>query len=146
MKNPINRIRFFKYLNCVILISSIILSFYSFKNKNSQNKNTEYSVDLIGYLGRYPISMHLDINEANDGDVKYVGHYVYNKIGNKIKLTGTWLMQPGTRTYINLLEYVGNIENGGFELLPNSYGEYKTLRGTWFGNGKTLKVKLKKIE
>jgi hypothetical protein len=66
------------------------------------------------------------------------------ELEKKIKLKGTWLMRPGTRTYINLIEYVENIETGGFELFPNSYGEYKTLLGTWFGNGKTLKVKLKK--
>jgi hypothetical protein len=86
MKNPTNRLLFFKYLNYVILISSIIFSFYSFKNKNSQNKNTEYSVDLIGFLGKYPISMHLDINEADEGDVKYVGFYGYNRIGKKNKV------------------------------------------------------------
>jgi hypothetical protein len=142
MKNRITLNRFLKYSYYIVSICTMLLSIYSFKDNNLN----EYSVDLTGYLGKYPITMHLNIVEEDNGDVQYIGYYVYNRIGKKIKLKGSWLMRPGTRTYMNLTEFVNNSETGEFELLPNNYGEYKTINGSWFGNGKTLKVNLRKIE
>ena len=102
-------------------------------------------VDFTGFIATYPISMRLNIKEKSNGNVTYTGYYYYNKVGTKIQLSGSWMMRPGTATYIELNEIVNGNYTGSFSLLPKTYGDYSTLTGTWSGNGKTLKVKLTKL-
>ena len=131
------------------IILSLLLSFslLVFASKGNKEKITsKYSTDLVGYIGKSPVFMHLKINETDNGDVKYSGFYTYVKIGQKIELKGSWYMRPGTATSIRLSESVkGNI-TGEFELMPTRYGDYSTLEGEWFGNGNHLKVSLKQIK
>ena len=101
--------------------------------------------DFTGYIATYPISMRLNINEKSNGDVTYAGYYYYNKVGTKIQLSGSWMMRPGTATYIELNEIVNGRYTGSFSLLPKTFRDYSTLTGNWFGNGKSLKVKLTKL-
>lgn len=101
--------------------------------------------DFTGYIATYPISMRLNINEKSNGDVTYSGYYYYNKVGTKIQLSGSWMMRPGTATYIELNEIVNGRYTGSFSLLPKTFRDYSTLTGNWFGNGKSLKVKLTKL-
>ncbi len=102
-------------------------------------------VDFTGYIATYPISMRLNIKEKSNGNVTYTGYYYYNKVGTKIQLSGSWIMRPGTATYIELNEIVNGTYTGSFSLLPKTYDDYSTLSGTWSGNGKTLRVKLTKL-
>ena len=53
-------------------------------DKDSDNTATPQSMDLHGYVGKYPITMHLDfdINNVN-------GYYFYNSGSSKLQLTGT---------------------------------------------------------
>ncbi len=102
--------------------------------------------DFTGYIATYPISMRLNIKEQSNGNVTYTGYYYYNKVGTKIKLSGSWIMRPGTPTFIELNEVVNGSFTGSFSLLPKTYGDYSTVTGTWYGNGKSLKVKLTKIQ
>lgn len=101
--------------------------------------------DFTGFIGSYPISMHLNIREQSNGNVNYTGYYYYNKVGTKIQLTGSWIMRPGAKTFIELNEIVNGNYTGSFSLLPTTYGDYSSLSGQWMGNGKTLKVKLTQI-
>jgi hypothetical protein len=110
-----------------------------------ENFTTITVVDFTGYIATYPISMRLSINEKSNGNVTYTGYYYYNKVGTKIQLSGSWIMRPGTPTFIELNEIVNGTYTGSFSLLPKSYGDYSTLTGNWTGNGKTLKVKLTKL-
>ena len=110
-----------------------------------EEKPTVTVTDFTGYIATYPISMRLNINEKSNGDVTYSGYYYYNKVGTKIQLSGSWMMRPGTPTFIELNEMVNGTYTGSFSLLPKTYGDYSTLTGTWSGNGKTLKVKLTKL-
>ena len=101
--------------------------------------------DFTGYIATYPISMRLNIKEKSNGNVSYTGYYYYNKVGTKIQLSGSWIMRPGTATYIELNEIVNGNYTGSFSLLPKTYEDYSTLTGKWSGNGKSLKVKLTKL-
>lgn len=110
-----------------------------------EEKPTVTVTDFTGYIATYPISMRLNINEKSNGDVTYSGYYYYNKVGTKIQLSGSWMMRPGTATYIELNEIVNGRYTGSFSLLPKTFRDYSTLTGNWFGNGKSLKVKLTKL-
>ena len=110
-----------------------------------EEKPTITVADFTGYIATYPISMRLNINEKSNGDVTYSGYYYYNKVGTKIQLSGSWMMRPGTATYIELNEIVNGRYTGSFSLLPKTFRDYSTLTGNWFGNGKSLKVKLTKL-
>ncbi len=110
-----------------------------------EEKPTVTVTDFTGYIATYPISMRLNINEKSNGDVTYAGYYYYNKVGTKIQLSGSWMMRPGTATYIELNEIVNGRYTGSFSLLPKTFRDYSTLTGNWFGNGKSLKVKLTKL-
>ena len=110
-----------------------------------EEKPTVIVADFTGYIATYPISMRLNINEKSNGDVTYSGYYYYNKVGTKIQLSGSWMMRPGTATYIELNEIVNGRYTGSFSLLPKTFRDYSTLTGNWFGNGKSLKVKLTKL-
>lgn len=115
--------------------------------QNNYPTNIEALVvkDFTGFIGSYPISMHLNIREQSNGNVNYTGYYYYNKVGTKIQLTGSWIMRPGAKTFIELNEIVNGNYTGSFSLLPTTYGDYSSLSGQWMGNGKTLKVKLTQI-
>lgn len=102
-------------------------------------------VDFTGFIATYPISMRLNIKEKSNGNVTYTGFYYYNKVGTKIQLSGSWIMRPGSATYIELNEIVNGNYTGSFSLLPKTYEDYSTLTGKWSGNGKSLKVKLTKL-
>ncbi len=99
--------------------------------------------DFTGFIGSYPISMHLNIRDQSNGNVNYTGYYYYNKVGTKIQLSGSWIMRPGSKTYIELNEIVNGNYTGSFSLLPTTYGNYSKLTGQWYGNGKTFNVKTK---
>ena len=130
-----------------IVIIIVSFSLFAFSGKENTDKVTsKYSADLVGYIGNSPIFMHLKINETDNGDVKYSGYYTYIKIGRKIELKGSWYMRPGTPTNMRLTESVKGNVTGEFELLPTRYGDYSTLKGEWFENGKTLIVSLKLIQ
>jgi|688.fasta_scaffold749836_1 hypothetical protein len=104
-----------------------------------------YKKKLYGTIGTLGVTMTLNINEKKDGDVDYTGSYSYNHVGKKITLTGSWLMKPGTATSISLTEKVGGKVTGSFILMPKSYGDYSTLKGTWSNSKKTLNVNLKEV-
>jgi hypothetical protein len=116
-----------------------------FSNIKEESPTTTV-VDFTGFIATYPISMRLNIKEKSNGNVTYTGYYYYNKVGTKIQLSGSWIMRPGTATYIELNEIVNGNYTGSFSLLPKTYGDYSILTGTWSGNGKSLKVKLTKIQ
>jgi len=134
-------------INNLILIIIVSFSLLALSSKGDLEKaSSKYSTDLVGYIGKSPIFMHLRINETDNGDVKYSGYYAYIKIGRKIQLNGSWLMRPGTPTKIKLTEKVKANITGEFELIPSTYGDYSTLKGLWFGNGKNLTVNLKQLK
>lgn len=140
-----------KYITVIVTFSYLIFSGWIVPNKSSTSHVADkYSavkvVDFTGFIASYPISMRLNIKEKTNGDVSYTGYYYYNRIGTKINLTGNWLMRPGTATYIELNEIINGNYTGSFSLLPKSYSDYSILKGTWTGNGKTLNVKLTKIQ
>lgn len=139
-----------KYITVIVTLLCLIFSGWTIPdNSSTSHVADKYSavkvVDFTGFIASYPISMRLNIKEKTNGDVSYTGYYYYNRVGTKINLTGSWLMRPGTPTYIELNEIVNGNYTGSFSLLPKSYGDYSTLTGTWSGNGKTWKVKLTKI-
>ena len=135
------------YITTFVLMSVLSFKYYSGNTKNGfPNEVLALSVkDFTGFVGSYPISMHLNIREQSNGNVNYTGYYYYNKVGTKIQLSGSWIMRPGTATYIELNEIVNGNYTGSFSLLPKTYDDYSTLTGTWSGNGKTLNVKLNEI-
>ena len=112
---------------------------------NREKPLKTYKKKLYGTIGTLGVTMTLNINEKKDGDVDYTGSYSYNHVGKKITLTGSWLMKPGTATSIKLTEKVGGEVTGSFILMPKSYGDYSTLKGTWSNSKKTLKVSLKEV-
>ena len=135
------------YITTFVLMSVLSFKYYSGNTKNGfPNEVLALSVkDFTGFVGSYPISMHLNIREQSNGNVNYTGYYYYNKVGTKIQLTGSWIMRPGAKTYIELNEIVSGNYTGSFSLLPTTYGDYSSLSGQWMGNGKTLQVKLTQI-
>lgn len=65
-------------INNFLLILLFSLSLSAFTTKKNVNKTTsKYSIELVGYIGKSPIFMHLKINETDNGDVKYSGYYTY---------------------------------------------------------------------
>jgi hypothetical protein len=139
-----------KILLRLLLFVCVGQSFYQVHKWNTlslmdEDEISSGIVDFTGYIATYPISMRLNIKEKSNGNVTYTGYYYYNKVGTKIQLSGSWIMRPGTTTYIELNEIVNGNYTGSFSLLPKTYGDYSTLTGTWSGNGKTLKVKLTKL-
>jgi hypothetical protein len=140
-----------KYITAIVTISCFIFSGWTIPNKPSNalddvQNSAVIVLDFTGFIASYPISMRLNIKEKTNGDVSYTGYYYYNKVGTKINLSGSWMMRPGTATYIELYEIVNGNYTGSFSLLPKSYGDYSILTGSWMGNGKNLKVKLTKIQ
>lgn len=135
------------YLATLLMMNGMFYKFELIQCKDtSPDEITALSVkDFTGFIGAYPISMHLNIREQSNGNVNYTGYYYYNKVGTKIQLTGSWIMRPGAKTYIELNEIVNGNYTGSFSLLPTTYGDYSSLSGQWMGNGKTLQVKLTQI-
>ena len=71
------------------IILTLVLSFslLAFTTKGNIEKTTsKYSTDLVGYIGKSPIFMHLKINETDNGD--HCCPKRFSSITNFIDFTG----------------------------------------------------------
>lgn len=134
-----------KYLIC-FLISAVMMS-YTYSGKDTQKPIHEW-FDYTGFIGKYPVTMKLFIDERPGNYVKVTGTYFYNKEARKIKVAGRWYWGSRSLPSIELEEKFNNKITGSFYLKPND-NYYSTLNGYWIGtssNSKGKDVKLKKLK